>query len=146
VPETDLGLVVSDQLLRESKTPTSVGEVGEVVPINGRGVVLDAVSAECGVQASFHASRGYPADLVCRAAEGSPKPRWCLEGLLSEREGRALAEAISSAGASLWVRTRTPDASGRAAAVLLRISTERVRTFSRPAGPPPDVADAKLDF
>jgi hypothetical protein len=84
----------------------------------------------------LHASSGYPADLLARSANGDGRGTPSFNGLLSEREARALTDAILAAGASLWVRTRSPDIASRVAELLLRMSTERVRTFSRPAVPP----------
>lgn len=124
VPESDLGVVVSDRELRAASE-------GVLAPLSGSSVTMDRVDVG---RALLHASHGYPAELIGAGSAGTA--RLSFDGLLSEREGRALVDAIVAAGASLWVRTRAPDEASRAAAVLLRVSTERVRTFSRPAGPP----------
>ncbi len=123
VPDDDLGIVASGVKL-------AGGPIKDGLVINGRTVALQPIDAD---GSPLYASRGFPADLVAQARNGAGRGRSSFDGLISEREGRALADAIAAAGASIWVRTRGPEAARRAAAVLLRISTERVRTFSRPA-------------
>jgi hypothetical protein len=141
VPEGDLGLVVSDRELRRAGSVVN-GDAAESLSLDGRAIIVLAPLDVDG-SALLHTSRSYPADLIRKAVNGAGHARWSFDGLFSEREGRALADAILAAGASIWVRTRTLDVAGQAAAVLLRISTERVRTFSRPAALPP--SPARLD-
>jgi hypothetical protein len=70
------------------------------------------------------------------SADGRASAGHAFAGLLSEREGRALLAAILRRGAALWVRTRSPAAAQEVAALMLRISAERVRTFNvAPADP-----------
>lgn len=129
VPERDLGLVVSEGELRRVCGPAIDPRASKIVMIDGRHVMLDRVETGLAGGAPLLASRSYPADLI-GSGRGAPAG---FDDLFSPREGRALADAILAAGASIWVRGRTADEAGRAAAVLLRISAERVRTFSRPA-------------
>lgn len=130
VPSGDIGLVVSEEELRRSGAPAANPRAVKIVIIDGRYIPLDRVGAGP-IGGALLASRNYPAELI-----GDDRVCSGFQGLFSPRECRALADAIMAAGASIWVRSRTPDDAGRAAAVLLRISAERVRTFSRPAAFP----------
>lgn len=127
VPENDLGFVVSDGELCRAGAPAVDPRAAKIVTIDGRYILLLPVDAGLADGVMLLASKIYPADVITSGG------RAFMGGLFSAREGQALARAIQKAGASIWVRSRTPDEAGRAATVLLRISAERVRTFSRPA-------------
>ncbi len=131
VAERDLGLVVSDGELRRMGAPPADPRAAKIVTIDGRYIPLHPFAGDVGGGAQLLASRTYPADLIGCDGHG----RAGFDSLFSPRESRALADAIFAAGASIWVRSCTPDDAARAAAVLLRISAERVRTFSRPVAP-----------
>jgi hypothetical protein len=132
--QNDVGLVLSGAELSRlrncvSRDPDGERRFGAGGRMHTRLAAAEVIAvAEDG--RALYASSGYPADLIRRSRAGPVSLDRAFDGLLSEREGRTLAAAIIDSGVAIWVRTRALDLTEGVAELLLRISADRVRTFS----------------
>jgi hypothetical protein len=139
VPQSHLGLVAGAVVLERARAST------ERSPADSRRAAREThcvCFARCAIEMvpivngdagpEVYASRDYPSRMIARAAEqpgrGVAAP---FAGLMPERDGAALEAAISRGDALIWVRSCDPEAASRVANLLLRRSTQRVRTFTR---------------
>jgi hypothetical protein len=122
VPESDLGLVAGGPALAGAGA------------FSGRMILIMNGSGGPDV----YASRDYPGPMIAQAAERArSRSTGPFVALLPERDATALEAAIGQGGALIWVRSRDPDMTNRVVSLLLRRSTQRVRTFiHQPEGKP----------
>jgi hypothetical protein len=125
-PASDLGLVVGAGALEAA--PGGAATAGRV-RLGPHMIEVQALDLQDQGPRLF-ASCGYPYELLSEVKAAMSARRAAFDGLWPAREGKALRDAIEGSVVTIWVRSWGPELAGEAALLLLRNSTQRVRTFT----------------